>query len=650
LPIGIGYTNDPNHDRQRSEIVELELFYREQLTNTFQNMLRWWKLYHSQRDDQRKPEEQWRSNVFVPYPYSGVETKTASLVDILTSSDPPIQAEGVGDEDEGPAKKCERLLDYTLRVNEWRGRLDGILREACIQGTALFKSAWRHEQRRVKLYPSSEQCQQFELAVEQAVSRGASPPPQDPQGFAQWQMEVLVALQIRVPPNPYSRVATVSTFQAPKIERVSIFDTRFDPGIDTIQGQHCFIQRVVRPKQWVIDRAGDDPNLPFDEQQVKSAMNGWGEERWSEQEKEIAEMMGVELDSNDPYYRDRIELWEVFRPDHPEAPYTVWLNRQACINKDVSSMPYGHGEIPITAIRNVPVPGQLLGISEMQPAEKLYYEMNTLRDLRIDATTLATMPVFGKLAEMGMPDIVRMIRPGTVWNLPRLDGWKKLTEGGPDSSIWRELAEIKGDIDETNSTPSQVRGGASQVGRVSATETERRLSQALLRMKTQGIRVEEELHGAVKQWLWLWYQFGDEELMVRVGGDGPDPYVQISKDELLEAFDIDFRFRGASRAANRELITQQLMTFATTFGAALKPHRVLALASRIYEGMGIKGRQEIIPDQDIAEAKLQYEQQVLMQQQAAAVQQAQLAAGQPVQETQGAPAQEEAPPQEAPPQ
>lgn len=618
MPLGIGRVGDDEHDRIIKDVQLIEQFYRDQLSQPFQDILRYWKIYLTQRDDYRKPEESWRANFATPMGFVVVETLTAVLTDTLLAADPPIQAEGVGDEDEGPARKVERLYDYTLRVNEWRKKLEILCREASIQGTALYKWVWKHENRKVKLYPSSDQLAVFERAVDAAMKMGAPPPPTDPQGFAVWRDGVQIQLGVAIPQNPYNQTANVTTFRAPAIERVPLFDCRFDPSIEDIDAQPCFIQRIVRTKAWVLERTGEGPDKPFDPYQVEHALADWGEPRFSQYETEIAAMLGLSLDSNDPTYLERVELWEVFRPmASDEGKYLVVMNRSAAINKDTTSMPYGHGENPISAMHNISIPGQFLGLSDLASPEKLFYELDSMRNLRVDATTLATLPVFAKLAEMGLPDAVRMIRPGAVWSLPRLDGFRRLTEGaGPPPEVWREIPEIKADIEEATTAYANVRGAPSTVGRVSAREAEQRANSAVTRVKVRAMHHEEEFHRGLKQVLWLWYQFGDPEEMIRVGGDYPDPYLTITKDDLLNAFDIDFRLRGATRSGSRELQTQQLMDWGKTFGPVLKPHRLMALASRIFENMGLKGRQEIVPDGDIAQAKAEYEAQKAAAQQA----------------------------------
>ena len=612
----------PKYDDQAAiaivhDFVNYEEYYRRQLAPSFSNMMRWWRLYLAQRPDHRKAHEQWRSNIFIPYAYSGVETHVAAMADIVGAADPLVQAEGIGDEDQESAAKVERLLDYTFKVNRWRAQGEAILRESAIQGTAAIKAVWREQRARVKVNPTTEQVMMFEAAIEQAVAAGLEPP-EDPEIFDAWREMTMAQTGINIPEDPHG-VQDVTTFRAPSLERVSLFDLRFDPLESEPRDRTRMYQRIVKPREWVLSRTGPGPDKPFDPAAVEFGLGPMPYEKWNEWQSQISTMVDVVAEDTGPKRADLVEIFECFEPN-AEFPYKVFLNRRAQIAKNPYVMPYGHGEIPITLIRNVPVPGHALGISDMQQPEKLYYEMMALRDLRLDAVTLATIPVFARLSEVGIPDMMRLMRPGGQVPLPRMDSIKRLFDNiGPHPDVWRELAEIKQDIDETNSTPSQLRGGPSTVGRVSATEAERRFSQSLARMKTAVMRFEEEMASVIRQSLWLWYQYADTELILRISGQGDDPYLTISKEDLLEALDIDFNFRGASRALNQEMLTNQLMQFFQGFGAILKPQRQLQLAQTTYETMGLKNVQQIVPDSDIQEMAQQQEaQQAQAEAQAAA--------------------------------
>lgn len=578
---------------------EFEIFSRSQLQQYNEDSVRFWKLYLAKRVDHRGPHEKWRANVFLPWPYRGVEARVAQLVDALTSADPMIQAEGVGDEDYESARHGERLLDYTTRGNQFRKLLTSILRAAGIQGTDFIKSVWKEQSHVITLFPTAGELKSFESAVQDAIASGIAEPPDftsEPEAFNEWRELVNKGSKIKIPEPPYRGKKVITKYRGPWIERIPFGDMRLDPLVQEIQDQHCVIHRLVKPEEWLKARTGSGPDKPFDPKAVEDAMSGWNGEQLNEFQTEIAETMGVtESATLDPYYKDAVELWEVWKLGS-RYPFQVILNRKRIINKRPAELPFLSGENHIAAIRNVLVPGYALGISEFQETEALYYEAIALRNLRLDAVTLATLPAFSKLREVGIPEIQKRLSPGALIDVSRPDAIKKLMDGFVPSEAYREIDAIERDVDDANATGANVRGQTSEIGRVSATESQGRLNQALTRMKLGAVLVDEDLSGPVRQWLSLWYQFAPADLRLRVGGDG-DGLMAVDKTKILEALQYDYRLRGATRAQDRALTVQQLNDFAKEYKDLLAPPELRILMKQAFEIMGLKGVSKIVSDQ-----------------------------------------------------
>lgn len=602
MPEGVGYFGDDQHDKIVRQIDEQERYLLEQLTPRFQNVVRWMRLFLADRDDPRGPDEKWRANVFVPYPYSGVETRVAVLSDIFNSADPLIQAEAVGDEDLEGANKIERLLNYQLRRIKWRKRILNGLRMMAIQGTEFFKVRWVTKAHQITVYSDPSQIEDFTKAMLDAMvatgvqNREDVPDPTgDPEGFEVWRQMVNSSGQ-KVPEPPYSGKRWIKRYAGPSVDRVPLFDLRFDPLVDELEEQPIVIHRMVKPLRWLLSQTGDRPDQPYDPVAVARTMEATkatNTQRLSDQDQRIAEIMGITpLQAADPFYRDAVEILECYMPGG-EWPFVVVLNRTGIINKRPSEMPYQHGMVPLVQIRNVQLSGFSLGISELQEPESLYYELNSIRSLRLDAVTLAALPVFQKLRELGLPEHVRKLRPGDIIPVHRTDAIKRLMEGQVPAEVFREPPEIKADIDETNATTGNMRGGPSTIGRVSATENQQRFNQALARMKSSAVQVEEDLDPAVEQSLGLWYQYGPPEVKLRVQG-GPDAWVSITKEDIFESLEQDYAFRGATRAANRELQVQQMTTFGEKFMEKLYPWEVRSLMKLIWRTGGVPGASLVV--------------------------------------------------------
>lgn len=611
-PAVVGPFGTEKHDLLVREIQEIETFYTGQLQQTWTDSVRYNRLYLADRDDLRKPHEKWRACTVVPDAFSSTETAVAALSEIFLSADPPVQAEGIGVEDLPRARKVERLHSYILDRNVWPLNLDIQLRDVKIQGTAAWKVINTTRQLNVRLHGSPQQDKAFDVAIETAVGRGAPDPGlddtlEDPAKFEAWRNQVNQAGYGPVPELPTAPGAfqqkNVIQYRGPWFDRVSLFDLRFDPFVENVQDQPIVIQRVVKPLKWLMDRTGPGADKKYDAAQVEAALGSRGEQnRLSTYQQQIASFLGLSnFDGKDPIYNQSVELQECWRPGE-EAPYLVILNRQAIINKRPDVYPYWHGMIPYVFLRNIPLSGKALGMSDFKQIERLIAEMNTMHDLLLDATLLAVLPMFTKLREAGLPDAQKFLRPGGMLDVTRVDGVKALTKFDPGlEHAFSMIASLQEKINETRATQPNVRGAVSTIGRVSATESQGRLQQALQRQKQSVIRMEGEMDPLALQAMMLWHQFEQGPMTAAVGGDEDrkDPFASYTTEDFIWALQMDFRFRGATRALNRELSAQQLKDLLQTASTLrlVTPAEGRTLIKSIYEILGHKGSAQVFGQQ-----------------------------------------------------
>jgi hypothetical protein len=595
-------------------VCDSESYLRQALSPSFQRFTRHWKLYLSQKDDRRKPEEKWRANVVVPYAYSGVRTMVAAVSDIFNSAEPLIEPDAVAVEHEADAKSITRILDYQLRMDHWALKFDKGLTDAGVQGTWMPKLVHAKKSQRVYIVANEFDLEEWKKRVAEAEMVTNLPAPDDAQDFEVWRNMVNQANRgVKVPEFPRSGWHEIIEYSGPVVCHDPIFQYRYDPFVDDIQSQEVIIHRVVKTKQWLMANTGSGPNKMYDEAQVKAALETGGDnDRFSEWQHEVSAMMGLDSPTKDPRYQQAVELWEVWRKDS-QHPYLTILNRKAIISKPdrmkCHSNPYWHGRYPFFPIHNVPVAGYAHGISEIAPNEPLYHEMNTMRDLRLDAVTLRVLPVFMRMVGCNIPELSRLLQPGMVIPVDRPEAIRPLFEGSMEGvmSAFREIDYIKQDIDETNSTPSSLRGGAATVGRVSATESTDRVNRALGRQKQRVLTMEDGLKPYVDMSLFLWMQFHSSGERVRVGGK--DPFVTLRKTMFQEALGMDYRFRGASKALNRDMAAQKLENFAKLFMQYMVPKEIRALMSRTYDAIGQKGVEEVVSEAGTQSLTQQYEMQ-----------------------------------------
>lgn len=615
-----GYVVPPDiEERIAKDADELMDLYFNQLQPTWEEMVRFHNLYFSATEDPRSDEEKlWRSHIFPPRPQIITESKTAVLFDIVTSSDPMIQAEGVEETDEG-GKYGERMLGYFQRGMGFRKFLPPFLRNVGIQGTEFNKVYFGKRAHVFDFVPSRSDLDYFEKSILDAqVAHPSVPPPDpmtDPGGFKVWAEIINKAGKVKIPEVPLSGKREVKIYRGPMIDRISAFDVWLDPAEDEIQKQNGVFHRIVQNRRWWLDQAGEDPALPFDLAAVMRALDekgaNWNKygQRHTTHKQAFYNILNIsETSTRDPIYEGAFEGFECYFGTNGvrgEYPYVVLLNG-VVINKKPTQMPFMHGMNPIFAARNLAIGGLAHGISDYRPLESVFMENAALRNLRIDGAKLAMIPILAKLASIGTPALLKQLRPGMMVNVPRMDAFGQLFKMTMPEGAWKEPADLQVDMDESSATYGQVRGAPATVGRVSATENSNRFNQAISRLKLCASQIENDMDDFAFQCLALAYQYIDPETRLKVGGPG-DPYLNVEQSKILEAMEQDYIFLGAVNAINREAIAQKLNEFGKNYAVNLTPVEMRTIMEEVISAIGVRNAKRIVSPQGTQDAKEAYD-------------------------------------------
>lgn len=615
-----GYVVPPDvEERIAKDADELIDLYFNQLQPIWEEGVRFHNLYFSQTEDPRSDEEKlWRAHIFPPRPQIITESKTSVLFDIITSSDPMIQAEGVEETDTG-GQYGEKMLAYFQRGMGFRKFLAPFLRNVGIQGTEFNKLYFGKRTHVFNFVPSASDLDYFtkSLLDAKAAAPGVPPPDpmKDPGAFKVWADIMNKSGKVKIPEVPTVGKREIKVYRGPMIDRISYFDVWLDPAEDEIQKQPGVMHRLVKHRRWWEDQAGDDSSLPFDAAAVARALDegrspNWTKygQRFTTHKQRFYDILNItETSTRDPIYEGSFEGFECyFGTDgvRGEYPYVVLLNG-VVINKNPRQMPYMHGQNPIFAARNLSIGGLAHGISDYRPLESIFMENAAFRNLRLDGAKLAMIPILAKLASIGSPALLKQLKPGTIVNVPRMDAFGQLFKMTMPEGAWREPADLQTDMDESTATYGQVRGAAATVGRVSATENSNRFNQAISRLKLCASQIENDMDDFAFQCLALAYQYIDPETRLKVGGPG-DPYISVEQSKILEAMEQDYVFLGAVNAINREAIAQKLNEFGKTYAVNLTPVEMRTLMEDVISSFGIRNAKRIVSPDGTKDAKDAY--------------------------------------------
>jgi hypothetical protein len=614
LPENVGYVGDKDHDALVKQLEEVYIHWLGQLSPRFKEMASDTRLYLGYREDRRQAHEKWRSWSWLGDPYQQTETEMNAWLEIMNSTDPSFAVEGVGPEDEWKARGISRQIDYILRGNKWTSLQEMLFRDLSPQGWKVIKTGWKEIKFSPMRRPTKDELITWDKALNEALKTGTVSSPPDPMTeqpeFQSW-MQQTQQLVPGFPSAPAPAPSEVVTYRGPGFDLPSSFDLAFDPHVEKWENHELIFHRIVKPREWGEKRVEEGK---FDKQQFeKSSRSGPNDSRLSQYDRQISEQIGVTVLDNDPRWKNSDEYLEIWRPFNDKAPYLVMLNRSAFVNVSTVN-PHWHRQHPYTCIKNVPITGHAVGLGSYAQIRRTFQDRLTFRDLMLDGLLLSVMPVFLKSRSMGMTELHRFLKPGMILetNDPKnalVKGWESMPGF---SELLRVGQELMNDQNQILSTGENVRGQTSTVGRVSATESQGRLTQALVRHKKKAERLEEELSGILPQALELVYQHmpsADPKLMALraqiIGEDERDALVnpEFTWDTFAEALNMNIKFRGATSKLNKELVAQQLKDFLATASQIqsmsgipvpiMTPEEARNVMRRMFDALGQKGAGQI---------------------------------------------------------
>jgi hypothetical protein len=595
-------TDNKDHIEYINRMVEMERYFRDSSINIWKKANDFWELFLAIQEDTRDPiDESWRSDVFVPLPFVVTRTKAALITELLGNAEPVWQAEATretGDWYE-QSKHFERLLDYTARTNQWRKFLYKLMTARSVMGTSFFKVVWTKRSHMVSLYSTQEETEKFEQAIQQAQMDGAPLAPsweKEHYPFNKWRELVNTSGRFgRIPALPTNGPREVTEYEGPLFQYLPMWALRLDPLIDEIKDQKVIIHRMVKPLSYVTSKADnkEDSDKPYSLKNVEESMSGWDGQILEQEEEQLAEAMGlIPSRQQHPYFSKAVELWEIWSPEE-DFKYSVVMNRKHVINKKPFENPLLTSSPNVFALRNVIVPGHFYGLSDYQESEKLFKELNQFRRIRMDGATLTTLPVFVKQAGVQLTEALKKIKPGMILTLPTKDAIQSLIRHQLPAEAYREPSEIKMEIEDATEVYGSTKGAPAIIGRVTGTEFQGRAGQVQLKFKVDASIIEDELEHLPAVILSLFAQMGPPVLRKEIGGD-PDATVDVTREQLIQALGIRFRFRGATKNISPDLQVQQLTTAMKSFDAVLTPTEKRAALKLVMELMDIRGYSSIL--------------------------------------------------------
>lgn len=248
----------------------------------------------------------------------------------------------------------------------------------------------------------------------------------------------------------------------------------------------------------------------------------------------------------------------------------VVANKQYIIRAEPS--PYDHKQIPFIRMVDVEDPFSFWGIGEVEQLQSLQYELNDVRNQRMDNVTLILNRMWkvNKNADVDEQDLIS--QAGQVVHVGEMTGLEPIVTPDVTQSAYNEESLIKSDMQFVSGVNDVTMGGTQgkgpgQAGVTNDTATGIMLLQEAgnARFKYKLDNIEDSLRDFGKQLLALNQQFMDSARQLRIVGDGKAKYIEIQPADISGQYDIQVEAgstqpmsKTVRRAEARELLNTVL--------------------------------------------------------------------------------------------
>lgn len=297
----------------------------------------------------------------------------------------------------------------------------------------------------------------------------------------------------------------------------------------------------------------DNPNFTIPENYLIDEGSGevsQGPELIADYYKEFREFVTGKTPQKDPV-SVKGKLWEFWGKVNGESRIVVILNEKFVIRNDKN--PYKHGRPPFVAWVDTQVPHIPLGIGEIEPIERLQYELNDVRNQRMDNVTqiLHRMWKIHKGADIDETELVW--RPNGVVHTDMMEGLLPIEVPDVTKSSYNEETLIKQDIQTASGVTDYARGMGNQSG-TQANETARGIAMmqevANVRFQAKLSNLEDAMVIMGEMLIDLLQQFLPRKIVIRITGEEGIEWREFSRKEIQGNYDVKVEM-GATQPMNR---------------------------------------------------------------------------------------------------
>jgi len=510
---------------------------------------RYYKLYRSYLEKKNYP---WQSNIFVPYAFSTVET----IVPRLVSNKPQIDVLPREKGDTDYAHVQSLLIDYQWDQMDMEALMPDMIRQFLIYGTSIMKVGWER--------------------IEEEVTEKVEIDPE----FSELGSE-----EIKV---------TKVTKNQPTVELVDLYDFFWDPNGYSIDTCTWVAHRVYRSYDYLMAKQKQGIYKNINLLKPVSDKMYMDENDKSERQgaRNISDPKGYLAGGANEKNIEVFEYWE-------DGKVVTLANRKFVIREEKKN-PNAHGKKPFIRVVDQSVPKEFCGIGELEPIETLSYELNDMRNQRMDNVSLIMnkMWILDNAADVDEDELVSDV--GGIIHTNDVNGVVPVQMQEVPHSSYKEETLIKGDIQQATGITDYTKGVASDaLANETATGISLMQEAGSSRLRLKMMNVEEAVKQIGDFMISLNKQNITEDMVVRVTGDLGIDWIDIKPEEIRDNFDVRVQ-SGSTLEENDAIKRKQAMEMYQLFAGDPGVNQI-ELKKRVFESRGEKNIDKLLNMQgDIA--------------------------------------------------
>lgn len=449
---------------------------------------RYYGIYRSHLEDRNYP---WQANIFVPYAFSTVET----IVPRLVSSKPQIDILPREKGDEIYAEVQAKLIDYQWDQMGMDEMMPDVIRQALIYGTSILKVTW--ERKEADVSTTVELDPEYpELGDEEVTTK-----------------EVVI--------------------NRPKVEMVDLYDFMWDPMGYSIKTCSWVAHRTRRSYKYLLEmqKAGIYKNVTLLKDQANKV---YQPESDFDARHNATGMPDPEQYGSGSDNEDNIEIIEYYEDDK-----IITLANRSIVIREEKQNPFNHGKKPFVRIVDQSVPKEFCGIGEIEPIETLQYELNDMRNQRMDNAVMVLNRMWKVKNGAGVDEDELISDVGGIVHTDDMEGLEPIIQQDLPNSSYKEETLIKADIQQTTGITDYTKGVASDaLANETATGISLLQEAGNSRLRLKMLNVEYAIKEIGEFMVSLNKQFIDEDTVIRITGDDGIDWATIKPSEVRENFDV----------------------------------------------------------------------------------------------------------------